>query len=378
MKSKRHLVIFSNSIGVDGGAVAYIAHRQCLELLGNYRISVVCGEALTNLDGVSYHVVGVPQYNFLRRGSHVVREFLICQKFKKKAQSLHANQPIDVAIFHSQTGYAIAGSSLQKYGCKTIVVTHGDIFSRPKGTYDRLLTFLYRWATRRGYAFCDRIQALSPFMREQALKHGASKDRVQVIPNGVDMPVRENVQPVPHHGLKLLYVGRISIEKDIPTLLKAMGIVVQSCSDISLTVVGDGTEMARCKRLCFEIGIEKKVIFLGHKNRDSLAEIYQGHDVFCIPSLDDPLPTVVLEAMSFGMPVIGTNEGGIPYLLEKNSGMLVESGEGDRFARAVLQMRSESLRKELSTNAIERVSTDFSWGVVRAKLEKMIEDVLFE
>ena len=123
----------------------------------------------------------------------------------------------------------------------------------------------------------------------------------------------------------LLYFGRLSEEKGIDILIKAMEFVDEN---IKLKIVGNGPEKENLKKLAEKLKINNQIQFLGHKNQNELKEIIKNSLAVVAPSQwYENCPLSILEAFSFGKPVIASNLGGIPELVEnKKTGFLFESG----------------------------------------------------
>jgi len=392
MSKQPHLTIIANSIAHGGGA-ANAARAQVLALSEHFSITVITaqvsvnGSALNSADISSVNVVLVKplQFNFLRRFGHAIREVVFCYYARSALLKLHAERKVDFVICHSHTSASIAALALRKkFGIKFAAVTHGDIFSRPKGSYDRILTALYKWATRKSYINADLIIALSPFMQEAAVKHGAHEQSIVVIPNGISEcqnvsgSQQASTEVSDSNKLRLLSVGRLAIEKDITTLISAFSVALKTAQannqNLSLTIVGDGPLMANYQHQVEKLSLTEFVQFLGQMDSQQVQAQYRQHDVFAISSISDPLPTVVLEAMRVGLPVIGSNVDGIPFMVKHGeTGLLVRQQQVNEFAEAIIQLLNEPiLRADMGVKGQQRVKTQFAWQYVAKQIRNEI------
>lgn len=115
----------------------------------------------------------------------------------------------------------------------------------------------------------------------------------------------------------ILFVGRLSREKGVDTLLKALPVVLESIPEAFLTIVGDGPDKYRLEKLARELRISEKVNFVGMVDNARLSAYYLHAGVCVIPSLwMENCPVSALEALAFGRPLVGSNIGGIPELIE--------------------------------------------------------------
>ena len=150
----------------------------------------------------------------------------------------------------------------------------------------------------------DRIQA-----------HGVPAARVALIPNGIDPDEIGLSNPTPtlaehwqEYPLRLLFVGRLDPVKGVDVLLESLALAKQSGLEFQLDIVGTGTlnEQRRLQALSDRLTLAKEVQWHADQPRFTLAGFYRRSHVVVVPSLDDPLPTVVLEAMACGRPVGGS------------------------------------------------------------------------
>src|SRR6185436_16340970 len=143
-------------------------------------------------------------------------------------------------------------------------------------------------------------------------------------------------------ALRLLYVGRLSVEKGVEHLIDACAEVRHCGIAFELSVVGTGPLEQALKRRISVAGLGNCVRLLGALPRQSLGSHYRAADALCVPSLSEPLATVILESLVVGTPVIGTRVGGTPYIVEDGvNGLLVPAGDPSALARAIVRLARE-------------------------------------
>lgn len=369
---KAHVAIVVDSI-IPGGGVNNIALNQSIALSQHFSVTIVCAHGKTENTGISTHQVNEPKLFWLKRYGHFLRALILSSRFCDKLKQIDAEHKIDFILFHSHLHAATAREKLRQ-DLKMGMLIHGDIFTRPVGTYDPLLTRLYKWSSVKAYKSIELIVALSPYMREKAITYGAAKESVAVIPNGINIQDQPNTKKIPVEPNKftVLFIGRLSKEKDPITLLKAMLLLDER---INLSIGGDGPLHNDIKNFIHDRGLSNRVTLHGHISAQKVNELYQQSDVFCIPSVSDPLPTVVLEAMSTGLPVIGTNVEGIPFMVEHNkNGLIVPPSNPEALAKAIEHLfNSPALRTEYGVAAKKRISDTFSLSSSTKKLIEHIE-----
>lgn len=371
-----HLAILCRACG-GSGSVAAVAVRQARELTATFRVALVSDSFPAELGAARAVRVEPWRFGALRRFAHVPAELAFCLAATAALRSSAARGELDLVLFHSHAAAAVAIPRLREYRhLRFAMLTHGDIFERPVGTYDRRLTAFYRAVTPRAYRACDLVITLSPDMREWALRGGARADRILVLPNGVDTNdlgiASEAIdEPMEWHGpLRVLYVGRLAAEKGVGVLLEALARLHEAGVPFRASIVGTGPEAPAHAAFVDRHGLAGVVEMKGGVPRAQLGSHYLGAHVVCVPSLSDPLPTVVLEALALGRPVVGTDVGGIPFLVQEGvNGLVVPRGDAAALATGLGRLASDpALRASLASRARESVLPRYSWECVAARL----------
>ena len=226
----------------------------------------------------------------------------------------------------------------------------------------------------------DHIIAVSNDMKEKVVQeYGVERKKVTVIPNGIDPKkfFRTNkLDAQKQCGLELgskyiLALSRLSPEKGLDSLIKAfLGV---SRQDTTLLIVGDGPLKSKLEEMVKDLGISKKVLFFGAVPHEETVKWYNAADVFCLPSLWEGCPNVVIESLASGTPVVASNVGGIPDLIPNDSyGILVPAGDPVSLARAL----DNALNKEWDREKIAKFGSRNTWDHVAGQIIEVFEKVL--
>jgi glycosyltransferase involved in cell wall biosynthesis len=202
-------------------------------------------------------------------------------------------------------------------------------------------------------------------------------DRCVAIPPGVDETAfapAPGERPV--HAL--LYVGSLSSTtpyKNVPLLLQAVHDLVQRYPGISLSLVGDGDMATAYAERADELGIGSRVTFRGRLGGTELVEAYQGASLLALPTLFDSAPTVLVEAMACGVPVVSTTVGGIPELVDDDvEGLLVPPGDLAAFTAALDRVLGDPGRaRALGEAGRARVERSLNWRALAARTSEILE-----
>jgi glycosyltransferase involved in cell wall biosynthesis len=368
------------------GSVAGVALRHARELSARHSIHVITRAAPLDLPAdVQATIVRPSNWNWLRRYCHVPNELAFLWSTRRALAQLCARARPDVVWCHSHALVVLAASPLRsRFGFKIVMTTHGDIFDRPEGTYSRELTWFYRGVTPRAYRTADAVHVLSPNMAALATTGGALPDHVHVIPSGIDASEigldcpqpRQAEAFAPQGKLRLLYVGSLWRVKGPEVLLRAAAALRPL--DAEVHVIGEGPEGRALKSLAAELGISDSVIFHGHVPRESLAAHYSRADLMCVPSLSEALSLVTLEAMLCGLPVVGSNTGGIPSLVsDGETGYLATPGDPASLASCIRKAaRSREHLASLGALGQARARADFAWPVIGGRLSALAEETV--
>ncbi len=177
--------------------------------------------------------------------------------------------------------------------------------------------------------------------------------------------------------IEFLFVGRIIPIKNLSFLIKSFLEALKENNNIILNIVGNGEEKEINKLKSLTKG-NKNINFLGAKNKDELVKIYQNNDVFALTSNYDNYPNVIFEAMASGLPVIGTNVGGIPsQVVNKETGLIIENNNIKQLKDAILDLANDKeLREKMGMAGRKRVEKEFSWEKSAKQLEKIYVELL--
>lgn len=205
------------------------------------------------------------------------------------------------------------------------------------------------------------------------------EQKIEMITNGVDIDVfypAKNKKP--NDVINLLFISRLSLQKGIEPLIKACGqLKKDGIENFKLTIVGDGPLREKMFSLISELNISDKIDFKGWMRLEDIPEIYRGADVFLLPSIMEGMPSVVLQAMATGLPVIGSKVEGFSEVLEDNvNGFCIEYGDYKSLASSIHKLiSSKTLREQMSKSSLEK-SKVFSWETIAKKYLELYKEAL--
>jgi len=243
---------------------------------------------------------------------------------------------------------------------------------------------VHQWMTDRAARYliqegADALIMLSEAQMRIYVEAGFAPGKMRVIPNFVDPRFLAGSEPAfPAVRKKILYVGRLSGEKGVKTLVRAFGRVSNVHPDLGLTIVGAGPLMADLKLLAQSLGVGQRTRFTGNVPYETIRDAYVDSFVFVHPGIwPEPFGRTILEAMASGIPVIATSTGSAPELLS-DSGLFFEPGDADTLASQIDRLAASPdlwirLSRSGQARAAERYSPERVIGSIRRLYQTVLE-----
>jgi glycosyltransferase involved in cell wall biosynthesis len=189
----------------------------------------------------------------------------------------------------------------------------------------------------------DRVLTVSKALKERVVELGIPETKVVVQHNGVDgerFAVCDRREARKRLGLPeacqlICTVGRLSQEKGLDVLIAASAKLACKMKDLRVAIVGGGPLEGALKRLSSTLGLANQIVFAGARPNDEVPLWLSACDVFCLPSRSEGCPNVILEALASGRPVVASQVGGIPELLNTANGIMCPPDDPDALALAL-------------------------------------------
>lgn len=245
--------------------------------------------------------------------------------------------------------------------------------------------FCFRWPVRRfarrALRGADRLIAVSRALKSRMVEAGADPDRIAVVANGVDTAVyhrgdravARGTLGVPADAVVLFSVGALIPTKGYRYLIEGLALLPSEPA-LRLYVAGQGPQEQALRRLSEEKLGPGRVVFLGARPEHELVLWYHAADLFCFGSLREGCPNVILESLACGTPVVSTNVGGIPDLVDDETGVLFEAGSAKAFAEAL----KEALARTWDRDAVAARGGQRTWDQVAREVHAVLEGLLGE
>lgn len=298
----------------------------------------------------------------------------LAREVKRITAGLYFGTP---PVLHAHTGHAASIVRLAGEKGPALTVVHRRVdFRLPQ-----------RASTLRKYAGADLVIALSKAIERILLESGLDGRKIRVIPSAVELAAfgRSAVPGFKDrllHDLKIpagsVLIGSLMAlvpHKDPLNLVAAAGKAVSADPRCHFLIAGEGPLLKDARALAARLGIAANVHFLGYRpdNRDLLS----AFDLFVLSSREEGLGSALIEAMAVGLPVVGTDAGGIPELIEDGqNGFVVPREDADALAGAILRLAADAERRTRFAKRSRELSRRYSSERMARKTLAAYEEAL--
>jgi glycosyltransferase involved in cell wall biosynthesis len=264
------------------------------------------------------------------------------------------------AVVYGQ-GFAV-WAGMSKIRNRLIINPHGLEPFQGLRLSDKLLGIPFRMILRHQFRNAARVVSLGGRLTGIIRSNGA-RDSFVVLPNACNVP-EPTVRKFDSSQVNFLFVGRFAYNKGIDVLALAAKELNEEGYDqrFSLSLVGKGPLYDEYVQKYSMPNIE----FVGFASDEKLNELYRVKDVFVLPTLFEGMPTVVLEAMACGMPVIVTDTGATTEMVDEANGFIIDKKDVNSLKSAMIQFMEmdPARRKSLSEASYNRVRENFTWKII--------------
>ena len=233
---------------------------------------------------------------------------------------------------------------------------------------------------RRSFASADLLIGVAPYVKDLLDDLVSHQFELMSETGVVELPPMQTRPPLGGRPLQLLYVGRMVRSKGVRDAIRALA-QLRDIGPVRFDVVGWGEDLEPCRREAQELGLGDKVVFVGRLPRDEVNPLYASADVFVFPSFREPSGNVVLEAMSYGLPLVVADRGGPGFMVDDTCGFRLPVSNPEQFACQIAAAirkfaQAPDLIARMGAAAREKVRRQFLWDSKVGQMTEMYESVL--
>ena len=350
-----------------------------------YQVSLIAGpvddpsqDRRSHLEESGVRYIQVPQ---LRRNIDLFYDF---SALLKTFRLLRRERP-DIVHTHTSKAGLLGRLAAKLAGIPSIIHTpHGHVFF---GYFGALKTRMFILFEKLASRITDKIVALTPREKSDYLSYKVtSEEKLVVIPSGIELhkcqpaPREERSKfrkelGIPESSAVVGTAGRLVPVKGPVFLLQAFERVISEHPDTYLIFAGDGPLRKSLEKNAVVMGLAKNIIFTGW--REDMARVLSVFDVFCLPSLNEGMGRVLVEAMALGKPVVASAVGGIPDLIiPGKNGFLVPPRNPGELARQILFLVKNREEAAKLGRAGKGMVSAFSDEIMVKKIAELYEKAL--
>jgi L-malate glycosyltransferase len=362
---------------LDIGGAEVLAAGLARELSDRYRFVFACLDDEVGVLGNEFVERGIPMKVFYRQpGLDWKCSFRLAAFFREhKVQIVHA---------HQYTPFFQSLLARLAYRRPPIVFTeHGRHFPDSRSSK--------RVAVNRALLRSDdRLIGVGESVRRALVNNeGLPEKRTETIYNGVplkdfqavngDAQLRRNVRKelgIDDGEFAIVQVARLNSLKDHATAIRTLKRLRDDQVPAKLILVGDGEERSVLEKLVASESVESDILFLGA--RSDIPRLLAAADAFLLSSISEGIPLTLIEAMGAGIPIVSTNVGGIPEVIEHGvSGLLAPAGDAETLATHLKSLwQNSEQRSRLAENGCQRAVEQFSLEQMHRQYVEVYEQVL--
>ncbi len=312
---------------------------------------------------------------------------VLCPNFLKYVRKIDEKENFDLFHLHGRwfPDFTLVRKYCEQTGKQLVLTVHN---ARPTGINPFYTAFGSAYEVAVGIPTlksANHLIAVSKWTRNDVAKYAIPKKRFTVIYNGInpgEFTTKHNQKVKKELGIHpssplLVWVGRVIEQKGLRYLISALPTVLKQFPTAKLLIIGTGTEVKNLKKQATKLGVSGVVIFYGAVNdRKKLNDLLCGCDLFVFPSVWEPFGMVITEAMASGLPVVASRVGGIPEIVNKNTGFLVPPRSAKVLAKIIITALGKRNLKQIGLRGRKLVEKKFNWRKIAGETIQVYTNVL--
>lgn len=323
-----------------------------------------------------------------RSGNEALGRIEYMFAIRKLLKRLRAVERIDIV---HQLNPVFAGLSLGLLGCNLPIVL-GTYVARWPDEYDgKAGQSALRKALGTGVRsvieglqqlHADALLLTTPAARNRLALPSLVEKKIHLIRHGIDARLFRPAADFPHRladeqDLSILFYAHVDHRKGVFVLLEAFKKVARAIPNCRMTIVGRGDHMDEFKAKVAASGLADRIQIVGRLDRSEAPALMREHSVYCLPSFGEPYGSTAVEAMSCGMPVVSSNDGGLGHIVPPGGGYKVPPGDPAALAEALCKvLRSATDRVAMGRVNRAHIERHATWERVVDELEKVYRSVV--
>lgn len=270
-------------------------------------------------------------------------------------------------IIHCHSGGGGFYGRLAAFGLpiKKVFTAHGWSFRPGVPFFQKCISFVAEFLMK---PLTDKVICVSSYDQKIGLKYGIlNKEKSVVVHNGVDVP--EAFSKEEKEKINIIFVGRLSKPKRQDIFLDSISILTKDLKEkITVNIFGSGENEELLRQKSSRFGLQSLVKFNTSLSHESMLGEYKNADILVLVSDYEAFPMVIIEAMSYGVPVVASSVGGIPEVVNNSNGILLQENTKERLKDALVSLiENKAERLSMNENARKTVLDNFTLDKMLSK-----------
>jgi len=222
------------------------------------------------------------------------------------------------------------------------------------------------------------IHTVSKTSEEDIIKTGVKKQRIVVIPNGLNLTEYDKIKSPKNKKNQIYFVGRLIFYKNIDTVIKSMKLILKKVPNTKFIISGKGPYEDKLKEIVKQEGLEKNIIFTGRVSDEQKIKYLKESDIMVQPSLVEGFGITIIESFACKTPVISSNVMPLPELVKDGiNGYVCKPFDEKEWAEKIaLLLKDKNKIRKLGDNARKIVEENYTIQVIVKKLERLYNRLL--
>lgn len=382
MINKPNILVITHASGIIPAQAILSNFIDVLEPLSN-ELFVITGK-FPDRPNKKVHIIRIKRDN--KKELTVIKVIkYIFEQLKTTFYLIKISENVDIIIFHIGTDIALLPIFIAKLQGKRIIkVATGSISTSMKednnalyGVGKIIFPNIFRILEKINYAFSDII-IIDINVESENLIHqfGLTKYRNKISFGGA-LPLNINLFKInkkfKNRKNIIGYIGRHSPEKGVMNFAKAIPLILKERNNLEFIIGGEGALFEKLKDELKENGSFDKVIFTGWVQHEKLPEYFNEMKLIVVPSYTETIPTVIMEAMACGTPVVASPVAAIPDLInDGENGFLMEDNSPEHIAKNVIRALEDPRLEEIVKSAHNLIHSEYTYEAVVENYRKLL------
>jgi len=218
----------------------------------------------------------------------------------------------------------------------------------------------------------DKFIAVSRFTGEKLRERRIPKERIEVIPNGIEIWDYQKIKVEKYSSPTICCISRLVEYKHVDDFLKAVAVVRKDIPDVVCKIIGGGPEEKHLRSLSMRLGLQKNIEFLGFVEEHSkVTRVLKASHVFCLPSVVEGFGLVLLEAMASRVPYVASEIEPLVEITGRNGGLFFKPRDHRDLAAKLLQMLKDRNMQKKCVKDGSRHVLNYEWSSIVKRIEEV-------